>query len=257
MKIIFNPVISDAAWAIGESLRPKQFDIEILSQDADQRARQLAEADFLMGFLRGMPLGPDDYPQLKKVKLIADDEQTPDWDQWDGYPAERDRFFTHIVEREIDNVVILSGDVHVSLVLEVHRDPFDPGDVPLAVEFVTPSMTSQNLDDKMGWARRDEQSLVSAADLSQALAHASRHGRTGRSSAASGRQRLPGSLLRVACTKASGRSWTRECLVESRSGVDGSEAVQTSRARGLIQSSCRPHLMRGAFDPERLAGATA
>ena len=70
MKIIFNPVISDAAWAIGESLRPRQFDIEILSQDADQRARQLAEADFLMGFLRGMPLGPDDYPQLKKVKLI-------------------------------------------------------------------------------------------------------------------------------------------------------------------------------------------
>ena len=70
MKIIFNPVISDAAWAIGESLRPKQFDIEILSKDPDQRTRQLAEADFLMGFLRGMPLGPDDYPQLKKVKLI-------------------------------------------------------------------------------------------------------------------------------------------------------------------------------------------
>ena len=70
MKIIFNPVISDAAWAIGESLRPKQFDIEILSKDPDERARQLGEADFLMGFLRGMPLGPDDYPQLKKVKLI-------------------------------------------------------------------------------------------------------------------------------------------------------------------------------------------
>ena len=70
MKIIFNPVISDAAWAIGESLRPKQFDIEILSSDPDERVRQLGEADFLMGFLRGMPLGPDDYPQLKKVKLI-------------------------------------------------------------------------------------------------------------------------------------------------------------------------------------------
>jgi phosphoglycerate dehydrogenase-like enzyme len=70
VKIIFNPVISEAAWAIGESLRPKQFDIEILSTDPDERARQLAEADFLMGFLRGMPLGPDDYPQLKKVKLI-------------------------------------------------------------------------------------------------------------------------------------------------------------------------------------------
>jgi phosphoglycerate dehydrogenase-like enzyme len=70
MKIIFNPAISPAAWEIGMSLLPKGFSIELLSRDADERIRQLESADFLMGFLRGMPLGADDYPHLKNVKLI-------------------------------------------------------------------------------------------------------------------------------------------------------------------------------------------
>jgi hypothetical protein len=53
MKIVFSPVVSPAAWAIGLSLLPKGFTIEVLSQEPDQRIRQMEEADFLMGFLRG------------------------------------------------------------------------------------------------------------------------------------------------------------------------------------------------------------
>jgi len=71
MKIVFNPVIAPAAWAIGESLRPPGFDIEILDQENKaHRIEQLESADFLMGFLRGMPLGEADYKHMKKVKLI-------------------------------------------------------------------------------------------------------------------------------------------------------------------------------------------
>ena len=70
MKIIFSPAISPAAWAIGESLLPKGFTIEILSREPEQRTAQLKSADFLMGFLRGMPLKADDYPHLRNVKLI-------------------------------------------------------------------------------------------------------------------------------------------------------------------------------------------
>ncbi len=91
---------------------------------------------------------------LKKVKLIADDELGPDWDQWDGYPVERDALLEHFVG--FDNLVVLSGDVHVSLALELHRDPFDNTDSTIALEIVTPSLTSQNLDDKMGWPRRTQ-----------------------------------------------------------------------------------------------------
>lgn len=70
MNIVFSPAISDAAWAIGKSLLPQGFTIEILEQDHEGRVEQLERADFLMGFLRGLPLRPDDYPHLKKVKLI-------------------------------------------------------------------------------------------------------------------------------------------------------------------------------------------
>jgi phosphoglycerate dehydrogenase-like enzyme len=70
MKIVFSPAISKAAWAIGESLLPDGFTIEILSTDPERRIEQLEQADFLMGFLRGMPLRPDDYPHLRNVKLI-------------------------------------------------------------------------------------------------------------------------------------------------------------------------------------------
>ncbi|MBI4195568.1 MAG: lactate dehydrogenase [Betaproteobacteria bacterium] len=70
MKIVFSPVISPAAWAIGESLLPKGFTIEILSKEPERRVEQLERGDFLMGFLRGMPLAADDYPHLTNIKLI-------------------------------------------------------------------------------------------------------------------------------------------------------------------------------------------
>jgi phosphodiesterase/alkaline phosphatase D-like protein len=108
---------------------------------------------------------------LKKVKLIADDEQGPDWDQWDGYPVERDALLTHIDDGGMDNVVVLSGDVHVSLALELHHDPFDPTSEPIAVEIVTPSLTSQNLDDKMGRPRRHEDSLAAERRAVELLPH--------------------------------------------------------------------------------------
>jgi alkaline phosphatase D len=106
---------------------------------------------------------------LKTVKLIASDETQPDWDQWDGFPVERDALLEHFAG--FDNLVVLSGDVHVSLALELHRNPFDSTDEPVAVEFVTPSLTSQNLDDKMGWPRRDPQSLEVEAKLTEFLPH--------------------------------------------------------------------------------------
>jgi alkaline phosphatase D len=108
---------------------------------------------------------------LRKVKLLADDMQGPDFDQWDGYPAERDALFVHIIQHDMDNVVVLSGDVHVSLALELHRNPFDSTDHTLAVEFVTPSLTSQNLDDKMGWPRRGADSRAVEQQAVEFLPH--------------------------------------------------------------------------------------
>ena len=71
-------------------------------------------------------------------------------DQWDGYRAERSRVLDLIEGRTVSNVVVLTGDVHGSLALEIARDPNNPlaynpltSAGSLAVEFVTTSVVSQ------------------------------------------------------------------------------------------------------------------
>jgi alkaline phosphatase D len=98
---------------------------------------------------------PDLFEPLRSLKLNGKDGG-PDVDQWDGYPAERQLLLQRLRERD---AVILSGDVHVALAIELdeRRTP----------EFVTASLTSQNLDDKMGWGYRTkslafEEALVAA-----------------------------------------------------------------------------------------------
>ncbi|KAJ3104977.1 hypothetical protein HDU96_008754 [Phlyctochytrium bullatum] len=70
-------------------------------------------------------------------------------DAWDGYPANRRRVIDFLEEKEIDNVVMLTGDIHTSLAFNVAKDPWDPtkynpttGEGSLLVEFVSPSVTS-------------------------------------------------------------------------------------------------------------------
>jgi alkaline phosphatase D len=73
-------------------------------------------------------------------------------DQWDGYRASRARILEHLAADAIDDVVILTGDIHSSWALDVARDPFsargyDPatGRGSLAVELVTPAVSSSPL----------------------------------------------------------------------------------------------------------------
>lgn len=70
-------------------------------------------------------------------------------DQWDGYRAERRRFFDHLSSNGIGNVVVLTGDIHSSWAIDLSTDPYNPstynpvtGEGALAVELVTTSVTS-------------------------------------------------------------------------------------------------------------------
>jgi alkaline phosphatase D len=110
---------------------------------------------------------PEVHQALLKVKLIDSDGTGPDYDQWDGYPVERREVLERIAALEPANVVVLSGDVHVGLAAELAEDPSQP---PVAVEFVNTSLTSQNLDDKMGWAPRTASLPIEAA-LLEGMAH--------------------------------------------------------------------------------------
>lgn len=73
-------------------------------------------------------------------------------DSWDGYQAARNRLLDFIGRESIDNVAILTGDVHSSWAAEITKDPYDfkkynffTSEGAQAVEFVTPSVTSPTI----------------------------------------------------------------------------------------------------------------
>lgn len=93
-------------------------------------------------------------------------------DQWDGYAGERRRLFEVIRSTGNRNHVFLTGDIHSSWVNEV---PFDPADYPGAgtgaVEFVTPSITSNNVDDILKLPVGNGLSVAAQAGLQGANHH--------------------------------------------------------------------------------------
>lgn len=84
-------------------------------------------------------------------------------DIWDGYPVERAELIRFIQDKDIEDVVIVTGDVHCSFAYDIalkssamSSDPgevtYDPktGEGAVAVEFVTPGITSANYDENIG-----------------------------------------------------------------------------------------------------------
>ena len=104
----------------------------------------------VMGHIWDERLPAETIPALMKLEMTNEAGTGPDPDQWDGYPAERDAILEAF--GDAGDVVVLSGDVHIGLARELPRDRHD--DEAVAVEFVTTSLTSQNVDDKMGWEPR-------------------------------------------------------------------------------------------------------
>ncbi len=65
-------------------------------------------------------------------------------DQWDGYQADRSRFINHVTQNNIENVVVLTGDIHTSWANDIPGSNYNPfnGNNSVCVEFVTTSITS-------------------------------------------------------------------------------------------------------------------
>jgi len=68
-------------------------------------------------------------------------------DSWDGYRASRDRVFDMVEQIQVDNLVVLTGDVHSSWAYDLPRRPYDgydrsAGKGSLGVEFAGTSISS-------------------------------------------------------------------------------------------------------------------
>ena len=102
--------------------------------------------------------------QQVMMAQLGTNERPFNYDQWDGYPAARERLFDLLEHQAIDNVVVLTVDVHSSWALELHRDPYAKQSQPLALELVTPAVSSEAISNQ---TRAD----LAASSLQMLLPH--------------------------------------------------------------------------------------
>jgi alkaline phosphatase D len=92
--------------------------------------------------------------QVMMAQLSANRGASPiNVDQWDGYAPARARFFQHVADNRIDNVVVLTGDIHSSWGSDLAPNPYDAaqydaatGRGSLGIELVTPGVTSPGIE---------------------------------------------------------------------------------------------------------------
>ncbi|HZG72311.1 MAG TPA: alkaline phosphatase D family protein, partial [Chondromyces sp.] len=63
-------------------------------------------------------------------------------DSWDGYPAARKRITEFAKNKNMNNLIVLTGDVHASWASNVKNDFNNPHDSIIGAEFVGTSITS-------------------------------------------------------------------------------------------------------------------
>ncbi|MFI6420882.1 alkaline phosphatase D family protein [Streptomyces sp. NPDC050842] len=63
-------------------------------------------------------------------------------DSWDGYPASRQRILAGAEAAGVENLMVLTGDVHVGYGLDIKADFRDPGSRTLGTEIVATSISS-------------------------------------------------------------------------------------------------------------------
>ncbi|MCB9034739.1 MAG: alkaline phosphatase D family protein [Chitinophagales bacterium] len=78
--------------------------------------------------------------QLNPFGIVLND------DQWDGYQAERKRLYDIILDNNIQNVIVLTGDIHTAWAMDLpyNQNNYNKntGQGSVAVEFVTTSISS-------------------------------------------------------------------------------------------------------------------
>ena len=84
------------------------------------------------------------------------------YDQWDGYPVARARLLQAFAESDIQNLVVITGDIHLAAVAQLRAGDRATG-VNVAAEFVTTSISSDGLiDDALADVLKTFPNLVDA-----------------------------------------------------------------------------------------------
>jgi alkaline phosphatase D len=86
---------------------------------------------------------------FSQMDLSRVSQRTHNMDAWDGYAEERNDIINYLATNDIQDVLIVSGDTHMSWGIEVpfHAESYPFTDESVAVEIGTPSISSSNLNE--------------------------------------------------------------------------------------------------------------
>lgn len=89
------------------------------------------------------------------LSLVPNDGDVFDGNSWDGYPVSRDSLLGFFRAQEVVNNVVISGDAHITMAMDLIEDPYDPlaydpltGSGAIGVEFLPASISRGNLDEQ-------------------------------------------------------------------------------------------------------------
>ncbi|MDC0231382.1 alkaline phosphatase D family protein [Aureispira] len=107
-----------------------------------------------------------------------------DPNSWDGYDPARDRLLDFIDNNNINNIMVLSGDAHVSMASDLHQAPTgsnynsSTGAGAVAVEFLPTSITRGNFDEMgyPGWVVSAVEGYMASANPNQVFSNIVDHG---------------------------------------------------------------------------------
>jgi len=123
------------------------------AEEAADPARHMISPTQEAWLLDGLRTTPAKWKILAQQTMISQLNIAPgspfSLDPWDGYVAQRNRLFDAFASDDIDNVIVITGDIHTAFCTELTKDPDDrdaytPGERgSVGVEFVCPSITTQ------------------------------------------------------------------------------------------------------------------
>jgi alkaline phosphatase D len=116
------------------------------------------------------PVGLDLIPDallgpIAKLLGLSSDGIALNSDQWDGYTADRHALLGALHDQRVVNTVFLTGDIHSSWASDVPLDAaaYPSSSPSVATEFVTTSVTSDNVDDFLKLPARTASLLAEGA----------------------------------------------------------------------------------------------
>lgn len=128
---------------------------------------------------RAVPAGKARWNLLSSETMMMALDSTPgthvNQDQWDGYSAEREEILTHFHDAGVENLVVLSGDLHTFVAGNLTTTGESTG-TPVGTELLGGSATSFGLPEEIGIPATTLDALRKANDPHIVFADFERHG---------------------------------------------------------------------------------